>query len=1545
MRAPRQRVGSVLPLVLAAAAVPLVALAFSRPGSAAGPGDPALERRDLRDAQEEPASATAGLPPAAIPAERFGAGPLHKVQVSADDVQGRARLVASGAIVRSVDYGGFLLAVVDERLFGGADALRRSGLRVRDELDLMVFNEIVLDGTRPAETLRALPAAERFTDPDTLALDPASGLYVVQFEGPPRDEWLAGLSALGSGFAQPVPMNGLVVRVAPGQVAALETWGRTNPFVQYVGAYEPAFRMHAALRAMAREGKVNEAQSVTIQLVNLDGARAAVDAIRSMADAVESVRVVGPYVNVSARVHPVFFPTLAAQAVVFQVEPRGRIETMDERQGQIMAAQTTASGPSAPGYLAWLASKGFSSSQFTSFAVNVADDATSLTGHPDLASSRVAFTLNPTGQTGSQGGHGFLNAHIVAGLNSGTGSANEDAGGYNYGLGIAPWARVGSTAIFGAGALDPSTYESSAYASGARISTNSWGFQTQFGGPVPDYDAWSQEYDFLTRDVQSGTTGNQQYLVVFSAGNNGSGSNTVSTPGTGKNVLTVGASENDRQTGTDGCGISNSGANNYNDLATFSSHGPVNSSGGDGRWKPELVAPGTHIEAGVPQSNYNGSSVCNAYWPSGQTLYGWSSGTSHSTPAVAGGAALVYQDFLNRGLGAPSPAMTKAVLVAGARYMTGALANDTLPSNAQGMGNANLDRSIDATPRLLLDQTQVLGASGQSHVVTGSIATGAQPFRVALVWTDAPGPTSGAPYVNDLDLRVTVGGTTYLGNVFSGANSTTGGVADFRNNTESVFLPAGTTGSFTITVEAASISGDGVPGNGDASDQDFALFVYNATSGPAGPDASFFGTPTSGNAPLQVSFSDTSSGGPTAWSWTFGDGGTSSAQNPVHTYASPGSYSVTLSITAPGGNDATTLTNYITVSTPPAPGIADGSFESQSAGSAPATPWSTTGSGHVVNPAGGTSADGGMPSAGTQWAEISGTSTNNGTPPSNPGGFGSPPAGGAGVSQTFSYAAGASVLSFDAAFLRNESAGSTYNDWMSVDVSDGSSSLNLYYADTFTTTVGTSSKYGYPITALAHVSVDLAAAFPSSSPSTSFTLTAVTANGTDGVQPSLGYVDAFALGGGGPAAPVASFVGSPTSGNAPLLVGFTDLSTGSITSWAWTFGDGGTSSAQSPSHTYTSAGTYSVSLTVTGPGGNDTLTRTSYVTVGTAPAPPVASFTGSPTSGTAPLLVSFSDASTGSITSWSWTFGDGGTSSAQSPSHTYTSAGTYSVSLTVTGPGGNDTLTRTSYVSVTAGGGGAAYYMSFDTDTSVPGVGTVADEDIVRYSPGTGTWSLYLDGSDVGLSGTDVNAFHVRGDGSILMSFDSTSFSVPGLIGGPSGTTVQDRDVVLFVPTSVGSTTAGTFSFHFDGSDVGLTTTNEDIDGLYEFSDGSIGISTVGAVSGTGASGNDEDVLRFSGTFGSSTSGSFTLYFDGSDVGFNASSNYELNAIAFDASGLLFSTLGTYAAAGGSGADEDVSRFVGSFGTATSGSASLLLDLSALGISTAEDVDGLSYQP
>src|SRR5262249_5371816 len=81
-------------------------------------------------------------------------------------------------------------------------------------------------------------------------------------------------------------------------------------------------------------------------------------------------------------------------------------------------------------------------------------------------------------------------------------------------------------------------------------------------------------------------------------------------------------------------------------------------------------------------------------------------------------------------------------------------------------------------------------------------------------------------------------------------------------------------------------------------------------------------------------------------------------------------------------------------------------------------------------------------------------------------------------------------------------------------------------------------------------------------------------------------------------APTADFSASPTTGVAPLSVAFTDSSTGTPTSWSWTFGDGATSTVRNPTHVYATAGTFSVTLQVANAAGSDSLTRTGLVQVG-----------------------------------------------------------------------------------------------------------------------------------------------------------------------------------------------------------------------------------------------------------------------------------------------------------------------------------------------------------
>ena len=223
-------------------------------------------------------------------------------------------------------------------------------------------------------------------------------------------------------------------------------------------------------------------------------------------------------------------------------------------------------------------------------------------------------------------------------------------------------------------------------------------------------------------------------------------------------------------------------------------------------------------------------------------------------------------------------------------------------------------------------------------------------------------------------------------------------------------------------------------------------------------------------------------------------------------------------------------------------------------------------------------------------------------------------------------------------------------------------------------------------------------------------------DGYSGSAPDMGCYE-YA---GGPVPPVANFTGNPTSGYTPLAVAFTDTSTNAPTSWSWTFGDSGASTAQHPSHTYTGAGSFTVSLTATNSAGSDGETKTNYITASTPPSPPVANFTGSPTSGNAPLAVSFTDTSTNSPTSWSWTFGDSSTSTVQNPSHSY-AAGTFTVSLTATNAGGSDGETKTNYITATV----VAPVANF---TGTPTSGTaplaVAFTDTSTNTPTAWSWSF-----------------------------------------------------------------------------------------------------------------------------------------------------------------------------------------------------------------------------
>ena len=213
----------------------------------------------------------------------------------------------------------------------------------------------------------------------------------------------------------------------------------------------------------------------------------------------------------------------------------------------------------------------------------------------------------------------------------------------------------------------------------------------------------------------------------------------------------------------------------------------------------------------------------------------------------------------------------------------------------------------------------------------------------------------------------------------------------------------------------------------------------------------------------------------------------------------------------------------------------------------------------------------------------------------------------------------------------------------------------------------------------------------------------------------------------------------------------------------------------------------------------------------------------------------------------------------------------------------------------------AIYYLSASASGTVQGF-AYQDEDILGYDTTSGTWTTYFDGTDVGLSSVNVDAFELMSDGSILLSLNA-SLSIAGL------GTVTNADIIRFTPTSLGDITAGSFSWYFDGSDVGLTQAAENIDAISFAPDGRLLFSTSGNLGVTGVSAVDEDITAFTPTqLGATTSGSFTWYFDGSDVGLATNNTEDTDGLWADplTGKLYLSTEGAYAVTGLSGDGADI---------------------------------------
>jgi uncharacterized repeat protein (TIGR01451 family) len=792
------------------------------------------------------------------------------------------------------------------------------------------------------------------TQPDlpeglTLQTYPAqrSGLYLVQFYGPIQKAWKTKLDRMGIQLFDYIPDYAFLAWMNEAEAAE----AARLPHVRWVGIYQPGYRLNPRLdNAIASAAGTQLLTVVTLPTVDEEAFRAQV---KTLGASVRNASV-NPfngyfYLDIDAAQ----IPALLHLPQVVWVEAYTPMELLNDvaRSEGIMNVAPI-----------WHDLGLYGEGQIVGISDSGLDVGTNDEAMNDDFEGRIVqihnvglFALD--GPEDVCSGHG---THVAGSLLGNGVNSGSNPAAHNYVdsyAGIAPEAHLTFQALevalsppltcplLGTLMLDLNDLFQQAYNDGARIHSNSWG-----GEVWGEYTAQSQQADQFA-------WAHKDFILVFGAGNSGTDADgdgvvdldAIYAPGTAKNCVTVGASENNRpvpdpnpeslrygegwpdQFSTQPISDDLS-ADNPDGMGAFSSRGPCD----DGRLKPDVTAPGTWILSTYSQANhpedtdrpyaepqYDGWGEPPNRW------YKYMGGTSMATPLAAGATVLVreyYNDIA--GLPAPSAALLKATLINGAydmtpgQYGTGAYQEITgRPDYAQGWGRIDLVNTLmPAPPRTWWFDDHTDGLSTGDVVTYTTLLTrplwatdDAEPLRVSLVWTDYPGTPSAGGLVNDLDLEV-IGpdGTHYYGN----------GVAwDRVNNVEGVDILTPTLGTYTVVVRAHNIAQETQP---------YALVVSGALSDPRcqGLTAVTLSAPAQASVGRSARFT-AATAPPTAtqpiqYTWDFGDGvrSHSTISEATHVYTMPGLYTTVVTATNCGGGHSVTDSAQVNVQCTALSGVA-----------------------------------------------------------------------------------------------------------------------------------------------------------------------------------------------------------------------------------------------------------------------------------------------------------------------------------------------------------------------------------------------------------------------------------------------------------------------------------------------------------------------------------------------------------------------------------------------------------------------------------------------
>lgn len=573
------------------------------------------------------------------------------------------------------------------------------------------------------------------------------------------------------------------------------------------------------------------------------------------------------------------------------LEPEGEPQPSDERQAQIVAGNyvgypNAATGAvTTSGYLTWLENRGLrtaSNPQTVAVFDTGFDNGTTVPQHPDLLGRLIAnealgsYVFNRTLPIDDTRGHGTAVAGIIASQGA---AGPKDSQNFGLAVGIAPNTLLVAVQVVDSeadcsrrtGFGDPPdnignaiTFSrvTAAGAEKAPISNHSWNLDRN------TYTSMAKLFDERAIDGAPSVAGNQPATLVISSGNGGPGQDTVLSPATAKNGITVGSTQNYRPSTEPGAPPNNcplysdprfsQEANNIGKVSAFSSRGAVFRPYNlpvvpplvtERRVKPDIVAAGERIFSTVPvSSTYTcPAGLCDKNLPAG-TAYSLGSGTSFAAPAVAGVVAHARKWFMDRGVLSPppTPSLLKAALIATATDLGSAMGGDHRPSNTFGWGRVDLNRLTDpAVARFYVNErVEFAVTTGAEIDWQRTIDNSGKPTMIVLAWSDpasaASQTTSQVPLVNDLRLTVEmVGGNVYWrgNNFYENRDGDDNGLSypfalggeplvnDTMNNVEAIFIPANMFSpgqKIIIRVTGVSIHNTA---------QRFALYGYNVRFG------------------------------------------------------------------------------------------------------------------------------------------------------------------------------------------------------------------------------------------------------------------------------------------------------------------------------------------------------------------------------------------------------------------------------------------------------------------------------------------------------------------------------------------------------------------------------------------------------------------------------------------------------------------------------------------------------------------------------------------